>query len=64
LSGEESGLEKDLEENIPKDSRVQTLLSTLLLERKISLKESRRVVTNKASQSYKSLEKRRFHNGS
>lgn len=56
-------MKKDLEENFSEDSRVQTLLSALLLDKNTSWKESRREVTNWASQSNSSLEERRFHDG-
>lgn len=45
--GEEDGaIKKDLEENLPEGSRVQTFLSILILDKNMSLKELRRVVTN------------------
>lgn len=61
MLGEERAMKKDLEENFPEYTRVQTLLSSILLDKKTSLKESRREVTDWASQSNKSLDKRRFH---
>lgn len=46
LGKEDSVMKKDLEENLLKGSRVQTILSILLVAKNISLKELRRVETN------------------